>query len=70
LATKTVGVQRGEKLATLFQGVGHGGVLGGMESLEREVFQLCFEAPYSELAGEGDIDVLCRGRGRGRRVKV
>jgi len=33
-------------------------VLGGVEGLEGEVFELGFEAPDTKLAGEGDVDVL------------
>ena len=58
LAAKAVGVEGGQQLATILKGVGHGGVLGGVEGLEGEVFEFGFEAPDTELAGEGDVDVL------------
>jgi len=58
LATKAVGIEGGEQLPTILEGERHGGVLGGVEGSEGEVFKLGFEAPDTELAGEGDVDVL------------
>ena len=63
LPPKTVGVQGGKELATGFQGTGHSGMLGGVKGSEREVFELGFEAPDTEFAGEGDVHVLCGGEG-------